>query len=83
MKALNEHPTLKGIFERNDAKFIYRAADAKAHKGYQTWHRAVDSEVVGWLEINPNASPKQFKNFLNEIYSRPGITELIPGVKID
>lgn len=83
MNTLNQHPILKGVFERNDAKFLYRAADAEAHKGYQAWHRAVDSEVVEWLERNPNATSGQFKSLLNDIYSRPEIKKLIPGVKID
>jgi hypothetical protein len=42
MKALNEHPTLNGVFKREDATFKYRAQNADAHKGYQQWHRNVD-----------------------------------------
>jgi len=35
---------------RNSSKFIYRAADAAAHRGYQAWHHAVDKEGVAvWV----------------------------------
>ena len=82
MKALNEHPTLKGVFEREDAAFKYRAKDANAHKGYQQWHRDVDSTTVDWLQNNPNATPEQFKKFLNDMYQQPDISSKIPGVNI-
>jgi len=82
MKALNEHHTLKGVFEREDAAFKYRAKDADAHKGYQQWHRDVDNTTVDWLQNNPNATPEQFKKFLNDLYQQPGVSSKIPGVNI-
>lgn len=82
MKALNEHPTLKGVFEREDAAFKNRAKDADAHKGYQQWHRDVDNATVDWLQNNPNATSQQFKDFLNGLYQQPNISSKIPGVNI-
>ncbi|WP_242652500.1 RHS repeat-associated core domain-containing protein [Desulfofarcimen acetoxidans] len=82
MKALNEHPTLKGVFKREDAAFKYRAQNADAHKGYQQWHRDVDNETVKWLQDNPAATSGQFKQFLNDLYQQPNISSKIPGVNI-
>lgn len=56
MKALDDHPTLKGKFNREDPMFKYMAADADAHKGYQQWHRDVDSTVIDCLQNNPKAT---------------------------
>ncbi|MDF2984707.1 MAG: hypothetical protein K0R50_217 [Eubacterium sp.] len=82
MKALDNHPTLKGKFNREDPIFKYRAADADAHKGYQQWHRDVDNKVVTWLQNNPQATVTQFKNFLNRLYQSQDISKRIPNVNI-
>lgn len=60
----------------------YRAKDADAHKGYQKWHRDVDNETVKWLTDHPNATPQQFKDFLNDLYQQPDLSSKIPGVNI-
>lgn len=82
MKALDSHPTLKGEFNREDPAFKYRAKDAEAHKGYQKWHREYDAKVVEWLENNPKATERQFRNFLHDYYQQPDVKEIIPNVKL-
>ncbi|WNG41127.1 Wall-associated protein precursor [Archangium violaceum] len=69
--ALEEHETLGGHYKARDPRFVSRAADEKSHCGYQEWHRKVDEEVVRWLDKFRNATPKQFEDFLREIYNRP------------
>jgi hypothetical protein len=79
MRALDEHRTLRGVFTRDD--LLVRASDLASHRGYQTWHRAYDDEIVEWL-ANPRhaeATQKEFLQFLLKIYSRPDILERFPG----
>ena len=56
-----------------------RAADAAAHRGYQTWHRQLDAEVADWLARNPNATTTQFERFLQQRYSQPDLLERFPN----
>jgi len=78
-KGLSRHPTLKGLFEPRDPRFVSRAKDEQSHCGYQEWHRKVDKEVVDWLEQFPKATPKQFMDKLREIYSRPEMKARFPN----
>ncbi|KEO81190.1 hypothetical protein EL26_22300 [Tumebacillus flagellatus] len=82
MKALNDHAKLRGIFNRNDPDLMYRAADEDSHKGYQSWHREYDEEVVKWLTNNPGATKDDFLDFLQSLYERPEIKARIPGVNV-
>jgi hypothetical protein len=77
--ALDEHKTLKGHYEARDPRFVSRAVDQKSHCGYQEWHRKVDDEVIKWLEDFRNATPKQFEEFLREIYNRPLMRARFPN----
>ena len=61
---------------------IYKAIDKTAHNGYQTWHRDYDSKVVKWLSTRLNATPKQFKDYLNKLYSEDWLKERIPNVTL-
>jgi hypothetical protein len=79
MRAIGDHQVLSGVFARNDV--LLRAFDEASHKGYQTWHRAYDDQVVRWLRANPLATEKQFLEYLLEIYSRPEMLERFPGGK--
>ncbi|PTL76666.1 Wall-associated protein precursor [Vitiosangium sp. GDMCC 1.1324] len=78
-KALEDHKTLKGHYKARDRRFVTRAVDKKSHCGYQEWHRKVDDEVIEWLESNRDATPKQFEDFLREIYSRPLMRARFPN----
>ncbi len=71
MRALNAHPTLSNLYRRNDS--VVQALTQSAHKGYQTWHRMIDSTMVAWLNnpANMNASPKQFWLELYRLYNTP------------
>jgi len=82
MRVLNSHPSLKGLFNRDNPDFIYQALDAAAHKGYQTWHRTYDATVVQWLESNLSATPAQFTKYLNDLYQQPWLKNIIPNVKL-
>jgi hypothetical protein len=82
MEELNEHKTLKGIFDREDQRFIYRAFDQEAHKGYQSWHRDYDMKVKDWLLKNEQATEIQFKQFLHGLYQDPELKARIPNVNL-
>jgi RHS repeat-associated protein len=63
---LQDHKTLKNIFERAD--FLVQARDLASHNGYQKWHRDYDDRVVDWLVNNKKATPEAFLEFLRSIY---------------
>lgn len=76
--ALDGHATLHGHYKPRDPRFVSRAVDEKAHCGYQQWHRDVDKEVINWLANNKRVTPKQFEDFLREIYSREAMRARFP-----
>jgi hypothetical protein len=78
-EALEEHRNLQGIYQARDPRFVLRAADEAAHRGYQAWHRQVDDEVVKWLEANREATAAEFEKYLREIYGRPEMRRRFPG----
>jgi hypothetical protein len=77
MRELGEHPTLRGIFKRDD--MITQALDMPSHNGYQQWHRQLDDEVVEWLQLNQNSGKEDFLQFLKDIYSRDDMRQRFPG----
>jgi hypothetical protein len=77
--ALQQHPTLRGLFRVRDPRFVTRASDAFAHRGYQTWHRNLDAEVAGWIRSNPNATQLQFESYMHGLYQRPDLLSRFPG----
>jgi hypothetical protein len=78
-KALEDHRTLRGLYEPRDERFVAKAKDKASHCGYQEWHRKVDAEVVSWLERNRNATAEQFMSKLREIYNRKEMRERFPN----
>ncbi|MFV0317966.1 MAG: RHS repeat-associated core domain-containing protein, partial [Microthrixaceae bacterium] len=77
--ALADHPALAGQYTARDPRFVTRAVDAAAHRGYQTWHRLLDTEVVDWLARNPNATTSQFEQFLRGRYAQSDLIERFPN----
>ena len=57
-RALASHPTLNGLLDQNDQKWLTQAATKADHVGWQTWHRDYDKELVQWLSDNPSATLK-------------------------
>lgn len=82
MRTLNTHPTLKGVYNRNDTRFIYRAADGASHRGYQHWHRLYDSRVQNWLIRESSATPKKFEIYLHRIHQSGELKTRIPNVNL-
>ncbi|WP_225413566.1 Wall-associated protein precursor [Stigmatella hybrida] len=78
-KQLDRHPNLRGLYKPRDSRFVAKAKDEQAHCGYQSWHRAVDREIVEWLVENTRATRQQFEQRLREIYSRPDMRERFPN----
>jgi hypothetical protein len=76
--ALERHEVLRGVYGARDPRFVLRAADEAAHRGYQAWHRALDREVVEWLGKNPTATPAQFESYLRGVYQRPELLQRFP-----
>jgi hypothetical protein len=66
-RALQRHPTLARMYTARDPRFVTRAVDVAAHRGYAQWHRRLDQEVVRWINANPNATPAQFESSLVEL----------------
>jgi len=52
-----------------------------AHNGYQSWHREYDNNLTNWLNMNPNATPKQFLQKLNSIYKTRDMVQRFGPVK--
>jgi len=77
-RALEDHETLRGLYEPRDERFKARAKDEASHCGYQQWHRDVDAEVIKWLRAEKRATPQQFEQRLREIYSRPEMRASFP-----
>ena len=75
MRALNNHPTLSGLFDR--ASSVVRALTPEAHRGYQAWHRAIDNAMVDWITSpqNADATAAQFWAKLYELYNTPDMIE--------
>jgi hypothetical protein len=76
--ALDEHRTLRGLYEMRDARFAAKAKNKESHCGYQDWHRKVDAEVIQWLRDHDKATPAQFMQKLREIYGRKDMRERFP-----
>jgi poly(3-hydroxyalkanoate) synthetase len=49
------------------------------HRGYQTWHRELDQEVVDWLKNNQAATPQQFESWLRWRYSQADLLQRFPN----
>lgn len=77
-RALEEHPTLKGLFKVRDSRFVSRAKDEQSHCGYQGWHRDVDTEVSEWLKTHPRATLDEFMRKLRDVYARPDMKARFP-----
>jgi hypothetical protein len=77
VRALGQHEVLRGALGRND--FLVQAVDVASHRGYQTWHRAYDDEVVEWLGTHTTATSKEFLQFLLEVYGRPEMRQRFPN----
>ena len=69
-----ENSNAKGAFKRND--FFVSGREEMSHKGFQDWHRKYVEEIVKWInERKDFLTPKEFIDYLNEIYSRPDMIE--------
>jgi RHS repeat-associated protein len=77
IRALDKHETLHNMFKRND--LVVPAFDKASHRGYQTWHRLYDNEVVEWLAKNPGATREEFLEYLGDIYGRPEMRKSFPS----
>ncbi len=73
MKALENHPTLSGLFDR--ATSVVQALTPEAHRGYQTWHRDIDNAMVAWLIEHPLATVNDFWSTLYTLYNTPDMIE--------
>ncbi|MDY7227110.1 Wall-associated protein precursor [Hyalangium rubrum] len=77
-KALEEHPTLRGLYEPRDERYVAKAKDKESHCGYQKWHRDVDLEIIRWLSRESRATPAEFMAKLREIYNREDMLKRFP-----
>jgi hypothetical protein len=78
MRALENHPKLRGIFQRDDPRFVAVAGDLDYHNGYSRWHVQLDDRVVEWIEGNRRATPEVFLQELEREYSQPAMRVRFP-----
>jgi hypothetical protein len=78
-RELERNPNLAGEYTQRDPRFVTRGVDEAAHRGYQTWHREVDTEVTGWLRANRNATPEEFELYLRNRYGQPDLRHRFPN----
>jgi len=74
-----EKSNLKGVYHYRDPRFVARAADQKAHCGYEGWHRNLDREIAAWIQKTIDLTPEKFESFLREAYRRPEIKARFPN----
>jgi hypothetical protein len=77
-RQLEKHVVLRGQYKARDPRFVSRAKGEQDHCGYQSWHRDLDQEIVGWLQRNREATPRQFEAYLRDIYNRPELRARFP-----
>ncbi|NET39688.1 MAG: hypothetical protein F6K19_48305 [Cyanothece sp. SIO1E1] len=77
-RALEQHPVLRGQYSARDNRFVTRARDLDAHRGYQRWHRDLDAEVPAWLQRNTNATTNEFESYLIQRYTQPDLKIRFP-----
>ena len=69
MDALNNHPTLKGLFDR--AGSVVQAVAPEAHRGYQAWHREIERIMIEWINspFHQEVTANEFWRKLYELYN--------------
>jgi RHS repeat-associated protein len=78
-KALEAHPTLKGVYSVRDKRIVTQAKDLASHNGYSKFHRNLEVEVASWVRGNPNTTPAQFESYLRSVYQRPDVVARFPN----
>jgi hypothetical protein len=78
-RALEEHRILRGRYQPRDPRFVLRAGDDDAHRGYQSWHRELDEEISKWIYDNRKATPENFEAYLRSLYERPELKQRFPN----
>ncbi|PKA23063.1 hypothetical protein [Leptospira levettii] len=82
IEQLEKHPTLSGVFKREDPSFIYKANEKAVHNGYQDWHRDYDKIFVDYLFANPDLSKAEFKLYMHKLHQQPSLRERFPKVNL-
>jgi hypothetical protein len=77
-EAAEDSPGLKGNYEARDPRFVTKAKDQAAHRGYQKWHRELDQEVEEWIQRNPDKTPEEFEKWLRDRYNKPDLRGRFP-----
>jgi len=75
---LLKNPVLRNAYKLRDPGLTTRARDLASHQGYQAWHRALDRQVVAWLQRNQSATPAQFESFLRDLYKSADLIRRFP-----
>ena len=77
--AIEKHPNLAGRFTARDSRFVTQAADWASHNGYQKWHREYDAQVIKKIQENRDWTPRQFEQYLRNLYSEGGLNKRFPN----
>ncbi|MBL9003685.1 MAG: hypothetical protein JNJ46_05525 [Myxococcales bacterium] len=78
-RALEKHELLQGRYQPRDPRWVLRAGDGDAHRGYQSWHRELDDEIEQWLQRKKQATPEEFEAYLRSLYERPELKQRFPN----
>ena len=78
-RALEDRPSLKGLYKYRDPRFVARAVDEEAHCGYQHWHIELDKEIAKWIREQERIGPEKFEAYLREVYKRPELQVRFPN----
>ena len=78
-RALQDHKNLKDVYKKRDNDWTTQAGKLDDHKGYQTWHRKYDGDVVAWIKQYESATPAQFEHYLKGLYRKGELAEKFPS----
>jgi hypothetical protein len=78
-RTLEEISGLAGFYRYQDPRFVTKAIDSAAHRGYQTWHRELDAEIAAYIRNKPLMTVDEFENYLRERYAKPDLLAKFPN----
>jgi hypothetical protein len=78
-RALEDSMNTRGHFQHRDSRFVTQAIDKDGHRGYQQWHRQLDSEIAQHVQNTPGITPEEFEEFLRMRYRQPALLARFPN----
>jgi len=76
---LEASESLAGFYRYRDRRFMTRAIDEDAHRGYQKWHRDLDDEIAAYIRARQGMTPDKFESYLRDRYAQPDLLARFPN----